>query len=60
MFCTVEHVNVPVDRLGRNKIWILRHVARPVDLAVVVDGVGDANTSWGFGVGAEFCGEYVS
>lgn len=37
MFRAVEHEHVARDGLGRDEVRVLRHVARAVDLALVVD-----------------------
>ena len=43
MLCAVEHEHVSRDGLGRDQVRVLRHVARAVDLARMVDALHDAD-----------------
>ena len=54
MLCAIEDEYFPRDGLGRDQVWVLRHVARTVDLALVVDALNylDARRG-GQGVAAE-------
>ena len=39
MLCAIEDEYFPRDGLGRDQVWVLRHVARTVDLALMVDAL---------------------
>lgn len=47
MFRAIEDQHIPTDRLGSNQVRILGHVARPVDLAVMVDLLDDLDARCG-------------
>lgn len=44
MFRTVEHINLSGNGLRGNEVRVLRHVARPVHFAFVVDFLNDLDT----------------
>jgi len=44
MFRAIKDENLTRNRLRCNQIWILRHVARTVDLAIVVNLLNDLDT----------------
>jgi hypothetical protein len=45
VFRPVKDVDFSPDRLGRDQIWFLGHIPRPVDFAIVVDGLLDCDSS---------------
>jgi len=51
----VEHVDLAHDGLGRDQVRVLRHVARAVHLARVVDRLGDLDPGLGRRVRADLC-----
>ena len=55
MLGTVKHVDLSRNRFGSNKVRVLRHIARPVDFALVVDFLNNLNAGlWRDGVATEF------
>ena len=54
MFCSVKDIDISLNSLCRNQVWILRHVSSTIDLAFVIDGLSHPDAGRGLGVGAHF------
>lgn len=60
MLCAIKHKHLASDRLGRNKVGVLGHVPRAVDLPFMVDLLDDLNAWAGRdSVGPELSGFVV-
>jgi len=54
VLCAVKDINFARNGLGGNQVWVLRHVARAIDLSLVVDLLDDLYPrGWGKTVAAQ-------